>query len=161
MSPISLVLDATIEKQPTRKWRRTQEKANVVSSISEPNNKLLLNDSGFTKESLMPKDLSSVKAKVIQLRVTKHLSLREIHEQTGVPKGTLSNWLKPYPLPEDVRQAKQAVAYEKLQNFNQNVRKRPRQAESKFYKVLGDRKLTTYQKSSIAEAAVLFRLVLY
>jgi transcriptional regulator with XRE-family HTH domain len=60
----------------------------------------------------MPKDLSSVKLKVIQLRVNKQLSLREIHQQTGVSKGTLSNWLKPYPLPEEIRKAKQAIAYE-------------------------------------------------
>lgn len=109
----------------------------------------------------MPKDLSSVKVKVIQLRVKEHLSLREIHQQTGVSKGTLSNWLKPYPLPEDVREAKQAVAHEKLQNYIKTVRKRQRPTESKFHKALGDRELTPYQKSSIAEAAVLFRLALH
>lgn len=109
----------------------------------------------------MPKDRSSVKAKVIQLRVNKHLSLREIHEQTGVPKGTLSNWLKPYPLPEEIRKAKQAVAHEKLQNYIKSERKRQRPIESKFHKALGDRQLTTSQKSSIAEAAVLFRLALH
>ncbi len=101
----------------------------------------------------MPKDLSSVKAKVIQLRVKKHLSLREIHQQTGVPKGTLSNWLKPYPLPEEIGEAKQAVADEKLQNYIKTVRKRQRPTESKLYKALGDRKITPHQKSSIAETA--------
>lgn len=109
----------------------------------------------------MPRDRSAAKARVIQLRLEKNLSLREIHEQTGVPKGTLSNWLKPYPLPEDIRQAKQAVAYEKLQSNINSKRKRTRPEESKFHKALGDRKLTTYQKGSIAEAAVLFRLALH
>lgn len=109
----------------------------------------------------MPKDLSSVKAKVIQLRVKQHRSLREIHQQTGVPKGTLSNWLKPYPLPKDIREAKQAVAYEKLQNYIKTVRKRQRPIESKYHKALGDRELTPYQRGAISEAAVLFRLSLY
>lgn len=109
----------------------------------------------------MPKDLSSVKLKVIQLRVNKQLSLREIHQQTGVPKGTLSNWLKPYPLPEEVRKAKQAIAYEKLQNYVKTVRKRQRPIESKFHQALGDRELTSYQRGAISEAAVLFRLTLY
>lgn len=109
----------------------------------------------------MPKDLSSVKLKVIQLRVNKHLSLREIHQQTGVPKGTLSNWLKPYPLPEEIRKAKQAIAYEKLQNYVKTVRKRQRPIESKYHKALGDRELTSYQRGAISEAAVLFRLTLY
>lgn len=109
----------------------------------------------------MPKDLSSVKLKVIQLRVNKHLSLREIHQQTGVSKGTLSNWLKPYPLPEEIRKAKQAIAYEKLQNYVKTVRKRQRPIESKYHQALGDRELTTYQRTAISEAAVLFRLTLY
>jgi len=114
-----------------------------------------------SEKALMPKDRSSVKARVIQLRVEKHLSLREIHERTGVPKGTLSNWLKPYPLPEDVRQAKQAVGYEKLRDYIQSERKRIRPTESKFHKALGDQQLTHYQRGSIAEAAVLFRLALH
>ncbi len=72
-----------------------------------------------------------------------------------MPKGTLSNCLKPYPLPEDVRQAKQAVGYEKLRDYIQSERKRIRPTESKFHKALGDQQLTHYQRGSIAEAGIL------
>ncbi|MDY7014916.1 MAG: group I intron-associated PD-(D/E)XK endonuclease [Cyanobacteriota bacterium] len=109
----------------------------------------------------MPKDLSQVKKEVIRLRVEEFLSLREIHEKMGVAKGTLSYWLKPYPLPSDIRQAKQAVAYEKLKKFIKNRPKRKKTSESKFHKALGGRLLSTCEKGRISESAVLFRLTLH
>jgi hypothetical protein len=98
----------------------------------------------------MPKDLSQVKKEVIRLRVEEFLSLREIHEKMGVAKGTLSYWLKPYPLPSDIRQAKQAVAYEKLKKFIKNRPRRKKMSESKFHKALGERLLSTCEKEGVA-----------
>ena len=43
----------------------------------------------------------------IRLRVEGRLSLREIAEVTGAAKGSLSGWLKPYPLTEEERRLRQ------------------------------------------------------
>ncbi len=43
----------------------------------------------------------------IRLRVEQRLSLREIAAQTGAAKGSLSAWLKPYPLTAEERRLRQ------------------------------------------------------
>ena len=44
---------------------------------------------------------TELKAACIRLRVEERMSLREIAEYTGASKGSLSAWLKPYPLTKD------------------------------------------------------------
>lgn len=111
----------------------------------------------------MPNRLQEdLKEEIIRLRTQENLSLREIHKLTRVSKGTLSSLLKPYPLPEAIRQHKQAVAYSKLIERNaSSLRKYKPPTESKFYQVVQDKQLSSSQKGAISEAAILFRLVLH
>jgi hypothetical protein len=89
----------------------------------------------------------------IRLREQDRLSLNEIRDKTGVSKGTLSAWLRGSPLTKSEQRRK-------IQNGQQRKMTPPSPEPSKFYtmRVSG---LTTMQKGKIAEAAVLFRLVLH
>ncbi len=92
-----------------------------------------------------------LKAECIRLRVQKRLSLREIHQVTGAPKGSLSGWLKPHPLTEVERKARQKVP---------KVPKKDRGAESALHK-MSPNPLGNAHKARVAEAAVLLRLVVF
>lgn len=79
------------------------------------------------------------------------MSLREIHEATGAPKGSLSTWLAQYPLTtEERKQRRSRVTWPS--------RKKDRGSESSVSKVLTSQKLT---KERIAEAATFFRLAVH
>lgn len=96
-----------------------------------------------------------MKAECIRQRVEERLSLREIHERTGISKGSLSTWLAPYPLTEAEKAQKRQAAY---------ARRAPRKTrgeESSFHKAVEDRELSRQDRARIAEAAVLFRLVVH
>lgn len=89
----------------------------------------------------------------IRLRVEQRLSLREIAVQTGAAKGSLSAWLKPYPLTEDERRIRQKTA-------KRYVPPRKERGEaSKLFQATTGRQLSRLQKSKIAEAAVALRMV--
>jgi transcriptional regulator with XRE-family HTH domain len=91
----------------------------------------------------------------IRLRVEERLSLREIAEVTGASKGSLSGWLKPYPLTEEERSLRQKTA-------NRYVPlKKDRGEVSKFFQAIQGRELSRLQKAKIAEAAVALRLVVH
>jgi hypothetical protein len=82
------------------------------------------------------------------------MSLNEIHKETGVPKGTLSNWLTGYTLTPEERREK-----------NNRARKYgPRKHlgdPSRWKTLVGEKTLSGHTKGKVAEAAVLFRLVLH
>jgi hypothetical protein len=91
-------------------------------------------------------------AEAVRLRLEERLSLREIHLALGLPKSTLSVWLRDVPLrPEE-------MAYRN--------RRRPgpprkvRGEESTYHRAIAGQKLTSDQKGRIAEAAVYLRLML-
>ena len=93
-----------------------------------------------------------LKAEAVRLRVEERMSLREIHNTTGASKGSLSVWLKPYPL----------IQSEKIKRTKHPFT-RPRKSrgeQSKFHSMIAPETLTKLQKAKIAESAVLFRLVL-
>lgn len=50
------------------------------------------------------------KAECVRLRVEERLSLRDISKRSGIPPGTLSYWLKPYPLSDEEKKTKRADA---------------------------------------------------
>lgn len=87
-----------------------------------------------------------------ELRAIHRLSIRDIHNQTGVSKGTLSSWLQDIPLTKEEKTAKRA------QRPKQPKKEKP-QEESKFQRMLVPG-LSSRQKGKIAESAILFRLVL-
>jgi len=98
------------------------------------------------------------KTECVRLRVEGRKSLREIHKDTGVPKGTLSGWLKPYPLTDDERKERQRA------NLAANRHQGPLKDKgepSKFHHVSAGQQMSRLQKAKVAEAAVMFRLVLH
>lgn len=91
----------------------------------------------------------------IRLRVEERLSLREIAEVTGAAKGSLSGWLKPYPLTEEERKLRQKTANRYISP------KKDRGEASKFFRSVQGRELSRLQKAKIAEAAIALRLVVH
>lgn len=49
---------------------------------------------------------STLRGEVIRLRVEERKSLNEIHAITGVSKGSLSTWLRSYPLTSEEKKAR-------------------------------------------------------
>lgn len=91
----------------------------------------------------------------IRLRVEERLSLREIADITGASKGSLSVWLKSYPLTTEERQQRQKSARRYI------APKKERGEISKFFQATAGRELTRLQKAKIAESAVAFRLAVH
>jgi len=103
----------------------------------------------------MPRLKTELQQEAIRLRVEERLSLREIAEITGAAKGSLSSWLKPYPLTDDERLARQTAARRYV------APKKDRGEVSRLYQAVAGRELSRQEKAKIAEAAVLLRLVLH
>jgi transposase-like protein len=96
------------------------------------------------------------KAECVRLRIEEHLSIREIHERTGVAQGTLSPWLKAHPLPQSVvAQKRAAVAPAPTSREERYPNTSPFKGFMKSVESLSRR-----EKGRIAEAAVLLRLTL-
>ena len=91
----------------------------------------------------------------VRLRVEQRLSLREIAEATGASKGSLSVWLKPFPLTEEELRERQKFACRYV------APKKARGEVSKFFQAVAGRELSRLEKAKIAEAAVAFRLVVH
>jgi len=91
----------------------------------------------------------------IRLRVEERLSLREIAAQTGAAKGSLSGWLKPYPLTVEERRLRQKTARRYISP------RKYRGEASKFFEAVAGREMSRSEKGKIAEAAVAFRLAVY
>jgi transcriptional regulator with XRE-family HTH domain len=89
-----------------------------------------------------------------QLRIEQRLSIREIHLELGVAKGTLSGWLRDIPLTGDEVKAKQRAARAK----HTPVPKKDRGSESGYHQRVPVSKLTKLQKGKLAEIAALFRM---
>lgn len=96
-----------------------------------------------------------LKAEALRLRVEERLSLREIAAITGAAKGSLSIWLQPYPLTDEEKKARSKTAKRYV------APKKSHGEESKHHQAIVLKNLTNQQRGRIAEAAVLFRLVLH
>ena len=125
----------------------------LVHQVYQINKPILgiMNLKGF----IMPKGKPELAQEAIRLRMVERMSLREISELTGASKGSLSVWLKPYPLTDEerLRRKKKASRYA--------TPRKERGEESKFYQAVSGREMSRQEKAKIAEAAVLFRLVLH
>jgi len=100
-----------------------------------------------------------LKAEAIRLRVEGRLSLNAIHRRTGASKGSLSTWLRGYPLTEAER--RQAIRIGRVRGAMGGLPKKDRGAESVLHKTVPSSRLSRHQKAKVAEAAVLLRLVLH
>lgn len=96
----------------------------------------------------------ALRAECVRLRVEERLSLREIAERTSVSKGSLSVWLKPFPLTDKEKRMRHRLPR------RDHLRKQLG-VKSKFYEMAAGQELTRLRKAKIAETAVLFRLVLH
>jgi hypothetical protein len=96
-----------------------------------------------------------LRSRAVALRIQQRLSLGEIARATGAPRGSLSAWLKDYPLTKEEYHAKICSAPRYA------TPKKDRGQPSAAYLALGGRRLTPVGKGQIAEAAVLFRLILH
>ncbi|MDT4955477.1 MAG: endonuclease [Acidobacteriota bacterium] len=96
-----------------------------------------------------------LKSEAIRLRIKGRHSLREIESLTGAARGSLSIWLKPYPLTEEEKRARSKLAKRYIPP------KKSHGEESKHNRTVAWRNLTPYHKGRIAETAVLFRLALH
>ena len=99
----------------------------------------------------------SKRRKALRLRVKDRLSLRAISKLVAISKGTASQWLKEDPLTEE-------EVKERMSANGRSSSGRPPSvvlAQSSLHKQFKDRKFTRLQKAKIAEAAVLFRLLLH
>jgi len=101
----------------------------------------------------MAKAKLELRAECVRLRVAERLSLREIHLQTGASKGSLSTWLRPYPL-TDAEKAERAAKHP-------GKPPKDRGTKSKYAMMADGFSYSTLQRAKIAEAAVLYRLVIH
>lgn len=98
---------------------------------------------------------SANKTEAVRLRVEERRSINEISKELRISKGTLSVWLRSYPLTEEEKRAK--ISQRRVRSGH----RKPRGEMAWTYGVLSAQKLSREQKGKIAETAVLFRLVLY
>lgn len=97
-----------------------------------------------------------LKAEAIRLRREERLSYKEIRGRVDVSMGSLTVWLKPFPLTDEEKKAKLAAP-----RFRPGGATKSRGEASKFHQAVLGATLTRSRKGMIAEAAVLFRLVLH
>lgn len=95
-----------------------------------------------------------LKLEALRLRKEERLSLREIEEITGASKGSLSKWLKPYPLTKQEKKERQ-------KNRDRAHLRKDRGQKSGLHQMAKGRSYTRTDKAKISEAAVLLRLVLH
>ena len=100
----------------------------------------------------MPAPKPELQAECIRLRVEDRCSYREIARRTGASKGSLSSWLKPYPLTK----AEQQLG---LQRDTPDTSKH-RGRESWIHKAIRKNDLNKMQVAKISETAVLLRLLI-
>jgi len=96
--------------------------------------------------------------KAIRLRVNERYSLQEIASTLGISKATASLWVREHPLtPEEIEKRHEHIT---IPHPEKGVSIR---SESKFHRMFQERlpdNPTPQYKAKVAEAAVLFRLVL-
>ena len=103
---------------------------------------------------------SAVKQECVRLRLEERCSLGEIQLRSGVPKSTLNYWLQSSPLTAEEKAVRRSRG---MLGNHYGTPKKERGERSLFHEaaskagVLEDR----HVKGKIAEAAVLFRLVLH
>jgi transposase-like protein len=99
----------------------------------------------------MPAAKTEKRKEAVRLRVEERLSGNEIARRLGVAKSSVCNWVKDYPLTPKERSRFL---------WRPGRIKREQGESSKAYEMTMGRDLSRQEKGKIAEAAVMFRLVL-
>jgi transcriptional regulator with XRE-family HTH domain len=96
-------------------------------------------------------------AEALRLRREEHLSIGQIASQLKVSKGSVSRWVRGFPLPKKVLKERLAANGRRSSAIRRARRERP---ESNLAKLLRGKKISRHSKAKAAEAAVLLRLTL-
>lgn len=105
----------------------------------------------------MPAAKPELRAEALRLRIEERKSIREIVDETGASRGSVSRWLKGHPLTEDEVRERLEANGKRSAAVRAKYRDRD---ESPLHKMSRGRQLTKAEKGKVAEAAVLVRLVL-
>ena len=89
------------------------------------------------------------------------MSLIEIAKLVPVTKGSLSLWLRPYPLTLEERRVRMLAGQRVACSHAAQVNKKPRGEPSKHWETVSGQVLRRDQSMAISEAAILFRLALH
>lgn len=100
-----------------------------------------------------------LKEEAIRLRVDGRKSLKEIQAELGVSMGSLSPWLKPYPLTQEEIDSRNLGKNQSRTGTSLKRTLELRGEPSKFW--LASRSLTPHQMAHLGEAAIQLRLVLH
>jgi hypothetical protein len=107
----------------------------------------------------------ALRAECIRLRLEERLSFREIQTRTGASKGSLSIWLKEYPLDADEIAARQAASVQRQRSTRRASksprRQRSRDPESQIHGLVRANGLSPLQVSHVSEAAVMLRMLVH
>ena len=98
-----------------------------------------------------------LKSECIRLRTEENKSFRDIALITGASKGSLSLWLKEYPLPEEVLKEKLKANSPYWRGYSNP--KKDRGEESEIHSVVRMHNLNGVQVAKVAEAAVMLRML--
>lgn len=99
----------------------------------------------------MPAAKSDLRAECIRLRQEQRLSVKQIHARTGASIGSVSAWVRPFPLTVAEMKARQ--------NTPPPAVRKPRPGESELHKTTKRCCSTTSQVAKVSETAVLLRLL--
>lgn len=98
-----------------------------------------------------------LRLEALRLRIEERKSLPEIHVLTGASKGSLSVWLAGNPLTEEERKTRRLA-----RPYKASPKKRPLDQESFLHAMTGGQiPLSRQDKGTVAEVAVLLRLILH
>jgi hypothetical protein len=99
----------------------------------------------------MPTAKIELKKECIRLRLEERLSLREIEAKTGASKGSLSSWLREFPLTHDEKKARRVGP--------PVPQKKDRGEESEIHRIVRVSKLNGVQVAKVSETAVMLRML--
>jgi hypothetical protein len=99
----------------------------------------------------MPAAKPVLREECVRLRVSQRLSIRDIQRITGASRGSISLWLRPYPLSEDEVDRRRIPPPRRL--------RKDRGSPSELYNVASTYDHSSSRRGKIAEAAVMLRLL--
>ena len=99
----------------------------------------------------MPAAKPDLRVECVRLRQEERLSVRQIHARTGASLGSVSHWVRPYPLTTAEMKALQVAPPPAV--------KKPRPDESELHRTTKTHCTTTSQTAKVSETAVLLRLL--
>jgi len=100
-----------------------------------------------------------IKQEAVRLRVTEGLSLKHIAEKLSIAKGTLSLWLRDFPL-DEAEKHRRYREENRARNYKPYTKKIEDSKAFILTKKYGNPEESTLRKARISESAVIYRLSL-